>query len=440
MQQFASAAKKHLAKLIIVAKSFFNAAKGFCTNVIPFVVSKIVSYLKKSPRVVAAIITVVLVLSCTVTVAVATKATSAYAVVYNGETIAMVKEPAVLAEAEIFAANKLNNPICTSHLIKTNLTQTLAGENNLVGSNALADRIINYSDDIVIAKVLKVEDKVVAFGDSYEAINSSLEEYLLDYKQTNGVDNVEFFNDYEIADIYILKSELAGIPNIEGYLNSTNNTLSVQTVSTVVVTEGVDFETVKTETGKLSAGTEKITQKGVKGTKEVTYKVFTLDGVQTKKTVMSTKVITEPVAQKVLVGTKRVVAADKNGDASMCWPVKRVARSYVSSYVGDGRGHKGMDIVAPAGTPIYAAVGGTVTYSGWDTSGYGYKIVIKHSNGYETLYAHCSALYVKKGDTVAMGETIGAVGTTGRSTGNHLHFEVHKDGRIKDPALYIGRD
>ena len=204
--------------------------------------------------------------------------------------------------------------------------------------------------------------------------------------------------------------------------------------------ETIDFETVKTESSSLSVGTKKIIEKGVKGTKAVTYKVFSLDGVETKRTAISSEVITKPVAQKVVVGTKRVVAADKNGDAPMCWPIKRVARSYVSSYVGDGRGHKGMDIVAPAGTPIYAATGGTVTYSGWDTSGYGYKIVVKHSNGYETLYAHCSALYVKKGDVVAKGETIGAVGTTGRSTGNHLHFEVHKDGKIKDPSLYIGRD
>ena len=124
----------------------------------------------------------------------------------------------------------------------------------------------------------------------------------------------------------------------------------------------------------------------------------------------------------------------------MLWPVKRVSGSYVSSYMGDGRGHKGMDIVASAGTPIYAADGGTVSYAGWDSSGYGYKIVIKHSNGYETLYAHCNAIYVKVGDTVGKGETVGAVGKTGRATGNHLHFEVRKNGTILNPANFIGRN
>lgn len=440
MQQFVSMVKKYAVVLKNMAQKIFNVAKYFCKVILPSATNHTINYLKKSPRVLAAIITVILVLSCTVTVAVATGATSAYAVVYNGETIAMVKEPSVLAEAEIYAANKLNNPVCTSQLIKTNLNQTLVGKANLVCSDDLAERIIDHSDNIVTAKVLKAEGQIVATGISLEAIETALEKHLSDYKVKNNLDNVEFNNELEVCDIYVLKSELAELPTIEAYLQSNQNILSIQSVSTIVVNETIDFETVKTESSSLSVGTKKIIEKGVKGTKAVTYKVFTLDGVETKRTAISSEVITKPVAQKVVVGTKRVIAADKNGDAPMCWPIKRVARSYVSSYVGDGRGHKGMDIVAPAGTPIYAATGGTVTYSGWDTSGYGYKIVVKHSNGYETLYAHCSALYVKKGDVVAKGETIGAVGTTGRSTGNHLHFEVHKNGKIKDPSLYIGRD
>ena len=429
----AGLAKKYLSYLLFTLGSF-------CKKVIPLVISGTASYLKKSPRVLAAIITVILVLSCTVSVAVATGATSAYAVVYKGKTIAMVKEPSVLAEAEIFAANKLNNPECNSHLIKTNLTQTLAGKDTLVCSNELAESIINNSDDIVTATVLKVEDKIVATGENVNKINSALNEYLLSYEQKNGVDNVEFFNDYEIKNVYLLKSELEKLASPEDYLNSKDNALSLQAVNTVTVTEDIPFETIKSESKSLTVGTKKIISSGVKGKKEVTYKVFSLNGKETKRTVIESNIISNPVSQKVVVGTKRVIAADKGGDAKMMWPVKRVERSYVSSYVGDGRGHKGMDIVAPAGTPIYAATGGTVTCSGWDSSGYGYKIIVKHSNGYETLYAHCSALYVKKGDTVARGETIGAVGTTGRSTGNHLHFEVRINGRFTDPSAFIGRN
>ena len=440
MQQFNVLAKKAACFTKKLSIRLLNTLKSFCANVIPNIVANASVYLKKSPRVLAAIITVVIVLSCTASVVAATGATSAYAVVYNGETIATVKEPSVLAEAEIFAANKLNNPDCTSRLIKTNLNKTLVGKDALVCSDELAESIINHSDAIVTANVLKLEGKIVAVGKNSAEISSFLNEYLLTYKKENGVDNVEFSNDYSVKNVYLLKEEVGKLPNVEKYLNSSDNAFSVQSVNTVTVTEEIPFETVKSESNKYSAGTTKIISRGIKGEKEVTYKIYSLDGKETKRTVVASKVVSEPVSQKVIVGTKRVIAADKNGDAVMMWPVKRVERSYVSSYVGDGRGHKGMDIVAPAGTPIYAASGGTVTYSGWDTSGYGYKIIVKHSNGYETLYAHCSALYVKKGDIVAKGENIAAVGTTGRSTGNHLHFEVRKDGSIKDPSLYIGRD
>ena len=440
MQQFKALAKK----MGFFAKKYsaylFSVLKTLCKNLIPSVTNSTVAYLKKSPRILAAIITVILAVSCTVSVAVATGATSAYAVVYKGETIAMVKEPSVLAEAEIFAASKLNNPNCNSSLIKTKLTKTLVGEKALVCSNELAEDIINRSDDIVVASVLKIDEKIVATAKSEEEINIALNNFLLNYKQEFGVDNVEISNEYKTKKLYLLKSELEKLPFVGDYLNSSENEFTIQSVSTVILTEDIPFETEKTESNSFSVGTQKITQEGVNGKKEVTYKVYSLDGVETKRIPISSVVVNNPVTQKVTVGTKRVVAADKNGDAVMQWPVKRVERSYVSSYVGDGRGHKGMDIVAPGGTPIYAAAGGTVTYSGWDTSGYGYKIILKHSNSYETLYAHCSALYVKKGDTVARGEHIASVGTTGRSTGNHLHFEVHKDGRIKDPALYIGRN
>ena len=132
MQQLKAVAKKtaKLAKKYLIR--FFDIANKFCKKVLPFVYKSSVRYLKRSPRVLAAIITVLLVISCTVSVAVATGATSAYAVTYNGTTIALVKEPSVVAEAEIFAANKLNNPDCNSYLIKTELVPTFVGEAYLV--------------------------------------------------------------------------------------------------------------------------------------------------------------------------------------------------------------------------------------------------------------------------------------------------------------------
>lgn len=99
--------------------------------------------------------------------------------------------------------------------------------------------------------------------------------------------------------------------------------------------------------------------------------------------------------------------------------------------------HKGLDIAAPTGTPIHAAASGTVTGAGWSNSGYGYYVKISHGNGIDTLYAHCSELYVSEGDYVTQGDTIAAVGSTGWSTGSHLHLEIRTDGTRLNPQYYL---
>ncbi|MCS7253836.1 MAG: peptidoglycan DD-metalloendopeptidase family protein [Armatimonadota bacterium] len=96
------------------------------------------------------------------------------------------------------------------------------------------------------------------------------------------------------------------------------------------------------------------------------------------------------------------------------------------------RFHTGIDIAADYGTPIRAAAGGTVVFSGWRRA-YGLTVIIDHGNGIATLYAHCSRLYVSEGETVEAGQIIAAVGSTGLSTGPHLHFEVRRYGTPVNP-------
>lgn len=99
--------------------------------------------------------------------------------------------------------------------------------------------------------------------------------------------------------------------------------------------------------------------------------------------------------------------------------------------------HTGLDVAAPTGTSIRACASGTVTASGWSTSGYGYHVIIDHGNGVQTLYGHCSKLYVKEGQYVNQGDVIGAVGSTGNSTGPHLHLEVRVNGAKYNPQYYV---
>lgn len=102
--------------------------------------------------------------------------------------------------------------------------------------------------------------------------------------------------------------------------------------------------------------------------------------------------------------------------------------------------HAGLDFAAPQGTPIYATADGKVTTSGNTSNGYGNHVVINHGYGYETLYGHMVKVKAKPGDPVKRGEVIGWVGSTGKSTGPHCHYEVHKNGQKINPVYFFYND
>jgi len=103
------------------------------------------------------------------------------------------------------------------------------------------------------------------------------------------------------------------------------------------------------------------------------------------------------------------------------------------------RHHDGVDIAAPMGTSVYVASEGVVMRTGYDANGYGRFIEVRHPNGMTTLYGHLSRVDVASGTAVSDGERIGLVGSTGRSTGPHLHFEVRRDDRQINPVRVLGR-
>lgn len=107
-----------------------------------------------------------------------------------------------------------------------------------------------------------------------------------------------------------------------------------------------------------------------------------------------------------------------------------------------GRLHKGIDIAAPIGTPIRAAASGTVTFAGWNEGGYGNLVEVQHGNGSLTRYAHNSEILARRGQTVERGDVIALMGSTGRSTGSHCHFEIHlpKRGAVNPLALISSAD
>ena len=123
--------------------------------------------------------------------------------------------------------------------------------------------------------------------------------------------------------------------------------------------------------------------------------------------------------------------------------LKRVASGFgyrIDPLYKDSRLHAGLDFSAPTGTPIYATADGEVQIAGFNTDGYGNKVVINHGYGFQTLYAHMIRVIANVGQSVKRGEVIGYVGSTGKSTGSHLHYEVIKRGTKVDPVYYFYND
>lgn len=197
--------------------------------------------------------------------------------------------------------------------------------------------------------------------------------------------------------------------------------------------KSVDFEIEIVEDSSMLKGESKIKQEGKKGKSAFTYAIVEKNGKQIKKEVIDEVVIEKPVKQITVKGTKVIPS---RGSGSFAWPTNG---GYVSSKMGQrwGRLHKGIDIARPSNYTIKAVDHGIVVSAGWDSGGYGNKIIIDHQNGIRTLYAHLKSINVSVGQKVEKGSSIGVMGNTGNSKGVHLHFEVYKNGKLQNPLNYL---
>lgn len=171
---------------------------------------------------------------------------------------------------------------------------------------------------------------------------------------------------------------------------------------------------------------------GKKGKKEITINNIYMDGLLQETINKEIEVIDKGESEKIVVGTKKLPAKAATGK------FRSPASGRVTSPFGQrwGKMHQGIDIANSHGTSLYAADGGTVKSAG-KQGAYGNLVIIDHGNGFQTYYGHASKILVKPGQKVAKGEKIALMGSTGRSTGNHVHFEIRKDGVPKNPANYI---
>ncbi|MGN1416230.1 MAG: peptidoglycan DD-metalloendopeptidase family protein [Oscillospiraceae bacterium] len=210
----------------------------------------------------------------------------------------------------------------------------------------------------------------------------------------------------------------------------------------------VSYSTITIDDDTLPLGQTEVQTEGSNGmetvTAMITYAVEkdengNLSGKPVRRKITSRVTTVQPVSEVIREGT--MLGGPEwgtvHGNGEYFWPVDG---GYISSPFGGERNHKGLDIAAPLGTPIYAAADGTVidVGSGWN-GGYGNCVVIQNDDGNITYYAHQSETACEVGEHVDAGQLIGYVGSTGDSTGNHLHFEVRSDGYLLDPEEFVSQ-
>lgn len=202
---------------------------------------------------------------------------------------------------------------------------------------------------------------------------------------------------------------------------------TVEKVSEQVAT-APDIEIRKSK--DLPAGKSKVVRPGQEGLKVMNYVVTKQNGKVVDEQWVGQTVIKPSLKEVVLQGTK----VPGKGTGRFAWPVSGagISSSYGTRW---GKMHKGIDIVS-GNRAIKAADDGTVTFTG-QISGYGNAVIISHGNGYETLYGHLRSISTHTGARVDQGDKIGIMGSTGHSTGTHLHFEIHKNGSIQNPMKYL---
>ena len=268
----------------------------------------------------------------------------------------------------------------------------------------------------------------VSGGDTFESI---AEEYGVDEEDIRALNPDYDFENISQGDSITVKPS-SGFVNVK------------KTVTTSEIRE-VEYDTVKKKDSTKYSGYKRVEQKGVNGSERVTKTKIYIDGelIDTK---YDYETIVEPVDEIVVVGTKTYydgVYVGSPSESGFLWPAPSC--HYVSSPYGwrNSGWHNGIDLIKAGGgangTPVIASRSGTVEVVQRSNSGYGNMVLINHGDGYKTRYAHMisGSITVKTGDYVEAGRTIGRVGSTGNSTGPHLHFEVIYRGETQNPKNYI---
>jgi len=364
---------------------------------------------------------------------------SASTLVIDGQEVAFVKDEAT--------AQDVIDTLMLEHVSKEDLEQVEKRKDHpnqslpQLKENETRILDVKLSKEVSIAEkkvnpdeVLTVEEVVKLFK------KGTLEEKKYEVKAGDVLGEIADSHDLTLEQLLSLNSELKADtvlrPGMELIVTYQKPLAIVEVNKETYKTEEVPFEKKVEEDSSMFKGDTKVKQEGSDGLEGVTYSVTEQNGREVKKEAVNSTVLKEAVEEITIKGTKVVPS---RGTGSFAWPTNG---GYVSSNMGYrwGRMHKGMDIARPGERSIKSVDNGVVVSTGNRGDGYGNKVIIDHQNGYRTLYAHLSSISVEPGQTVPRGAKIGVMGSTGDSTGVHLHIEVTKNGKLVDPRTVLGKE
>lgn len=220
-------------------------------------------------------------------------------------------------------------------------------------------------------------------------------------------------------------------------LQPSRPSLDVIITKVQVVEESIPYTNEIIRDNNLVSGARVVVKRGTEGSKNVTYAIKTLNGFPSSVEITNETILSEPIGGVVRVGTQRTLRRTTTNNFGIT--VGRFTSGFgyrIHPVTGRREFHFGIDIAGPQGTAVNAYANGTVTRAQF-LGGFGNVIEINHGGGLRTLYAHLSRISVRVGDQVTVGQQIGSMGSTGVSTGSHLHFEVIRNGSRVNPIGYL---
>ena len=325
-------------------------------------------------------------------------------------------------------------------LVTTSMMLGLLAGTVISGGGSLpADAAVAGRGAMAEVYVLKIDSTVVGAADDYtellEVLDAILEEY-----STESASLARFVDDISVTRLAVSGEDVVTDTGMLLALLAPSNkesewSLIVETIESELMTEEIPFETEYIEDDTLFEDETKIVTEGRYGLVLFAETVVRLNGVEQSRDRAAEYYMLAPVTEQIAVGTMPRTYSR----GYYIWPAQgRITSGFGFRNIAVGSSqHRGIDIGGRLGDPIFAADGGEVIFSGWSAGGFGNMVRIRHDNGSETLYAHCSELLVRVGERVHQGQTIARMGSTGVSTGVHLHFELIIDGVQIDPLRYL---